>query len=87
MNDHFYNKLENGIFQRLWRMQDCAPTHKLLAVRQRLVQVADNGVVALYHDVKWPPRSPHLTSCVLLLPNGGETSGWCILTLDIYLHV
>ena len=27
------------------------------------------------------------TDCMLLPPNGGETNGWCILTLDIYLHV
>ena len=34
-NQYFHNQLENVIFQRLWWMQDGAPVHKLLAVRQR----------------------------------------------------
>ena len=44
-------------------MQNGAPVHKLLAVKQRFAQICGNCAVALYHDLEWPPRSPDLTSC------------------------
>ena len=37
---------ENGIFQRLWWLQNGSPTKKLLSVRQRLTQVFGNRVVS-----------------------------------------
>ena len=38
-----------------------------MAQRQRLAQVFGNRVVALYHDVEWPPRSVDLTPFDLFL--------------------
>lgn len=52
LNENLHNQLENGMFQRLWWMQDEARAHKRLVERQRLEQVFGNRVVALYHDVE-----------------------------------
>ena len=67
LNKHFHKQIEYGMFQHLWWMQDGAPAHKVLAVRQRLAKVFGNRVVALYHDVEWPPRSPNLISWGFIL--------------------
>ena len=36
-----------------------------------------NRVVALYHDVEWPPRSPDMTPCDFLL--------WGYLKLQVFV--
>ena len=64
---NFHNQFENGMFQSLWWMQDGAPAHKLLAIRQNLEQAFGNRVVALHHDTEWSTRSPDLTLCDFFL--------------------
>ena len=54
---------QRGVFRRLWWVQDGAPAHRLVAVKKRLAEVFGNRVIALYHDVDWPPESLDLTSC------------------------
>ncbi len=51
----------NGRFQRLWWIQDGAPSHRRIIVTERLEQPFGEQVVALNHAVEWPPRSPDLT--------------------------
>ena len=52
---------QRSVFRCLWWAQDGAPADRLVAVRNRLAEVFGNRVIALYHDVEWPPRSPDLT--------------------------
>lgn len=59
----FDNQFQDGHFQRLWWAQDGAPAHQLIAVRNRLLEVFQNRVIALHLPVEWPPRSPDLTPC------------------------
>ncbi len=63
---HFVQQ-ENGSFHRLWWAQDGAPAHRLIAVRNRLQELFGQRVIALYHAVEWPPRSPDLTPCDFFL--------------------
>ena len=61
---HFQNQYENGVFRNLWWVQDGAPAHRRLDVRNLLSQAFGNDhIVGLGHNVEWPPRSPHLTPC------------------------
>ena len=55
-----FNHYWEGLFRGLWWAQDGAPAH-------RLIQVGNNRVVGLDHDVEWPPRSPDLTPCDFFL--------------------
>ena len=64
-------------------MQDEAPTHKLLAVRQRLAQVFGNRVAAIYHVVEWPPQSQDLTSCDFFLWGYLEVQVFATLPLNL----
>ena len=43
------------------------PAHRLDAVRERLRELFGQHVIALYHNVEWPPRSPDLTPCDFFL--------------------
>ncbi len=62
--EHFNNQYWEGRFRGLWLAHDGAPAHRLIAVRDRLIDVfGNNRVIGLSHDVEWPPRSPDLTSC------------------------
>ena len=70
LNEHVIPELmenfpvqQRGVFRRLWWAQDGAPAHRLVAVRNRLAEVFGHRVIALYHDVEWPSRSPDLTCC------------------------
>ena len=45
----------------VWWFQDGAPAHRLLAVKNRLINVFGNRLVALGTNVEWPARSPDLT--------------------------
>ncbi len=65
---HFQNQYENGVFRNLWWVQDGAPGHRRLDVRNMLSQVFPNDhVIGLGHYVEWPPRSPDLTPCDFFL--------------------
>ena len=65
--DEHFDRQPGGVFRHLWWAQDGAPAHRLLAVRERLQEVFGNHVIALNHDVEWPPRSPDLTPCDFFL--------------------
>ena len=74
LNEHVIPELmenfpmqQKGVFRRLWWAQDGAPAHRLVAVRNRLAEVFGHRVIALYHDVEWPTRSPDLTCCDFFL--------------------
>ena len=66
LQQHFQIQIE-GAFRNLWWAQDGAPAHRLIAVRNRLRELFGNRVIALHHDVEWPPRSPDLTPCDFFL--------------------
>ena len=63
---HFLRQ-QNGVFRHLWWAQDGAPTHRLIAVRNRLHELFGDRVVALNHAVEWPIRSPDMTPCDFFL--------------------
>ena len=66
--EYFNNQYWEGRFRGLWWAQDGTPAHRLIAVRDRLIDVfGNNGVIGLGHDVEWPPRSPDLTPCDFFL--------------------
>jgi hypothetical protein len=48
-------------------VQDGAPAHRLIAVGDRLRELFGHRVIALHHQVEWPPRSPDLTPCNFFL--------------------
>ena len=62
-----FPRQRRGVFRRLWWAQDGAPAHRLIAVRNRLAEVFGHRVIAINHDVEWPPRSPDLTCCDFFL--------------------
>ena len=65
---HFNNQYWEGRFRGLWWAQDGAPAHRLIAVRDRLIDVfGNNHVIGLGHDVEWSPSSPDLTPCGFFL--------------------
>lgn len=66
LQQHFQRQID-GTFRNLWWVQDGAPAHRLIAVRDRLRELFGQRVVALYHNVEWPPRSPDLTPCDFFL--------------------
>ena len=47
--------------ERAWWAQDGAPPHRRRTVTARLAELCGNRVIALNHQVEWPPRSPDLT--------------------------
>ena len=57
----YYHRFQNGVFNDVWWFQYGAPPHGSLQVRQTLRQRFEDRVVALHHNVEWPPRSPDLT--------------------------
>ena len=57
LQQHFQRQA-GGAFRNLWWVQDGAPAHRLVAVRERLRELFGQRVFALYHNVEWPPRSP-----------------------------
>ena len=70
INDHVVPFLDNkprfrrqlnGQFRHLWWAQDGAPPHRRRNVSDRLRELFGERVVALNHEVEWPPRSPDLT--------------------------
>ena len=57
---YIYQRYNND-FHGLWWFQDGAPAHGSLEIRQVLRQWFGQRVVALHHQIEWPPRSPDLT--------------------------
>lgn len=51
----------------IWFMQDGAPAHRGLNVRNKLREVFGNRVLGLGFCQEWPPRSPDLTPCDFFL--------------------
>ena len=60
-------------------MQDGAPAHRLIRVRDRLQELFPRRVIGLGHDREWPPRSPDLTSLDFFL--------WGYLKGKVYVTV
>ena len=56
-----YHHQRNGLFQRVWWVQDGAPPHRRRTVTERLTELFDNRVTALHLPMEWPRRSPDLT--------------------------
>ena len=54
-------------FRNCWFVQDGAPAHKRLTVRDTLRAAFGNRVIGLEFGIEWPPRSPDLTPCDFFL--------------------
>ncbi len=65
--EHHFERQIQGTFRNLWWVQDGAPAHRLIAVWERLRELFGQRVIALHHNVEWPPRSPNLTPCDFFL--------------------
>ena len=63
----YFQRQIRGTFRNLWWVQDGAPAHRLITVRDRLRELFGNRVIALYQDVEWPPKSSDLTPCDFFL--------------------
>ena len=50
LQQHFQRQA-GGAFRNLWWVQDGAPAHRLVAVRERLREFFGQRVIALYHNV------------------------------------
>jgi len=57
---HIYQRYGDN-FNDLWWFQDGAPAHRSRDVRRVLQERFEHRIVALNHDIEWPPRSPDLT--------------------------
>jgi hypothetical protein len=70
LNDMIIPRLQETHAERInraWWIQDGAPSHRSVAVRNKLNEVFANRIIALGHQVEWPPRSPDLTPCDFFL--------------------
>lgn len=56
-----FQQQRNGAIRRAWFLQDGAPAHRSVMVRNRLQELFPNRIIGLGHAVEWPPRSPDLT--------------------------
>ena len=50
LQQHFQRQV-GGAFRNLWWVQDGAPAHRMVAVRERLREFFGQRVIALYHNV------------------------------------
>ena len=50
LDQHFVRQ-RDGSFERVWWVQDGAPPHRRLVVRERLHELFNNRVIAMNHDV------------------------------------
>lgn len=70
LQNHFPGLLEDvplNIWQNMWLLQDGAPPHYSLIVRQFLDNNFPNRWIGRVGPVAWPPRSPDLTPCDFFL--------------------
>ena len=75
---HFNNQQWEDMFRGLWRVQDGAPAHCFIEVRERLNDVfGDNHVIALGHNTEWPARSLDLTPCDFFLSGYVKNKVYC----------
>ena len=72
-----FQRQAGGAFRNLSWLQDGAPAHRLFAARERLRELFGQHVIALYHNMEWPPRSPDLTPCDFFL--------WGYLKSKVYI--
>lgn len=49
------------LFRYVWFMQDGAPAHRMIIIRNKLQELFGHRVIRLGFDVEWPPRSQDLT--------------------------
>ena len=68
INDHIvpglrrsFQQQQNGAFRRVWYLQDGAPAHRALPVRNRLQELFGNRVVGMGHQIDWPARVTDLS--------------------------
>ena len=61
LQQHFQRQLSWGSIPKFVMGTRWRPAHRLSAVRERLRELFGQRVIALYHNVEWPPRSPDLT--------------------------
>ena len=47
---------------RMWWIQDGAPYHKTIPVRNFMTNVFNTLIIAVNHEVEWPPRSDLIPS-------------------------
>ncbi|KAF2350323.1 hypothetical protein FHG87_018919 [Trinorchestia longiramus] len=52
---------------RTWWIEDGAPAHRTVAVREKLNELFGNRIFALNHRIEWPPRLPDLMPCDFFL--------------------
>ena len=52
-----------NIFNHNWWVQDGVPAHRTLNVKEPLLEIFQNRIIALGHDIEWLLRSPDLTPC------------------------
>ena len=65
--DHFREQFEDNHFRYLNWAQDGAPTHRSHLVRDLLLEMFQDRVIAQDQPTEWPPRSPDLTPCDFFL--------------------
>lgn len=56
-----------GHVRTCWFMQDGAPAHRRLIIRDTLRRVFQSRIIGIGFDKEWPPRSPDLTPCDFFL--------------------
>lgn len=61
------NRIHGNRLNRQWWIQDGAPCHRTINVRNRLREVFQDRIVSINHAIEWPPRSPDLTPCDFFL--------------------
>ncbi len=70
LNEQIIPQLRIGYgerFERLWFMQDGAPCHRTINVKNFLKDTFGNRVIGVGQGVEWPPHSPDLTACDFFL--------------------
>lgn len=60
-------RIHGNRMNRMWWIQDGAPCHRTIPVRNLLNDVFNTRIIAVNHEVEWPPRSPDLTPCDFFL--------------------
>ena len=45
-----------SIINRYWWVQDGASAHRTLTVKERLLEIFQNRIIALGHEIEWPPE-------------------------------
>ena len=80
--ERFGDQFDNDHFRRFWWAQDGAPPHTLVMVRNLLVGMFQDRVIALHHDPEWLARSPDLTPCDFFLWGLHEKQGFLYPTCN-----